>query len=260
MNLQHLQPAIAIRHANLDLTVKSARPTQSRIYRIRTIRRPDHHHLSPRLETIHQRQELRRNSFLYLSSDLFSLRRNRINLVDEDDRRRILLCFLENVPQPFLAFSIIFAHDLWSAYAEKVRVRLTRNRSSYQSLPRAWRSMKQDTFRRLDSQSLKQLRMSQRELNHLPDLLDHGSQTANVLVTDLGNRTDWFFDLFADKNLRSLSNNDGLSGRTRISHNQIDSPSHDIDRNEVSPRQNPPLQELAKILFSANDTERLCRS
>src|SRR6266516_4311995 len=100
--------------------------------------------------------------------------------------------------------------------------------------------MKQDTLRRLDSQSLKQLRMSQRELNHLPDLLDHGSQTANVLVTDLRNRTNWFLDLFTDKNLRSLSNNHGFSGRTRISHNQIDSPSHDIDRNEVSPRQNRP--------------------
>src|SRR6266487_766848 len=82
---------------------------------------------------------------------------------------------------------------------------------------------------------------------------------SNVLVTDLRNRTNWFLDLFTDKNLRSLSNNHGFSGRTRISHNQIDSPSHDIDRNEVSPRQNPPLQELAKILFPADDTERLCR-
>src|SRR6266699_3796406 len=122
MNLQHLQPAIAIRHANLDLTVKSARPTQSRIYRIRTIRRPDHHHLSPRLETIHQRQELRRNSFLYLSSDLFSLRCDRINFVDEDDRRGILLCFLENVPQPLLALTVILAHDLRPTNTEKVRV------------------------------------------------------------------------------------------------------------------------------------------
>src|SRR5436189_4130853 len=119
--------------------------------------------------------------------------------------------------------------------------------------------MKQDTFRRLYSQSLKQFRMSQWELNHLTDLLDHGSQTAYVLIADLGNRTDWFLDLFTDKNLRSLSNNHGFSRRTRISHNQIDSPSHDIDRNEVSPRQNPSLQELAKILFPADDTERLCR-
>src|SRR5438046_3993350 len=119
--------------------------------------------------------------------------------------------------------------------------------------------MKQDTFRRLYSHSLNQFRTSQSDLNHLTDLLDHGSQTAYVLVADLGNRTDWFLDLFTEKNLRSLSNNHGFSGRTRISHNQIDSPSHDIDRNEVSPRQNPPLQESAKILFPADDTERLCR-
>src|SRR6266568_1183689 len=130
MNLQHFQPAITIRHADLDLAVKPARPTQRGIYRIRTIRRPDHHHLPPRLETIHQGQELRGNSLLYLSGDLFSLRRNRVNLVDEDDRRSILLRFLENVPEPLLALTIILAHNLWTADAEKVRIRLTRYRSS----------------------------------------------------------------------------------------------------------------------------------
>src|SRR5438128_10333674 len=119
--------------------------------------------------------------------------------------------------------------------------------------------MKQDTSRRFDSQSLKQFRMSQRKLNHLPDLLDHGSQTAYVLVADLGNRADWFLDLLADKNLRSLSNDHRFRWRTRVSHNQVDSPSHDIDRDEVPPRQNPSLQELAKILFPADNTERLCR-
>src|SRR6266550_1939143 len=62
--------------------------------------------------------------------------------------------------------------------------------------------MKQDTFRRFDSQSLKQFRMSQRKLNHLPDLLDHGSQTAYVLVADLGNSADWFLDLSADNTER----------------------------------------------------------
>src|SRR5438309_1697907 len=46
--------------------------------------------------------------------------------------------------------------------------------------------MKQDSLGGLDTQSFKQLRMSQRELNHLPDLLDHRSQTAYVLVADLG--------------------------------------------------------------------------
>src|SRR6266568_2082826 len=119
--------------------------------------------------------------------------------------------------------------------------------------------MQQDPLRCLDSQSLKQLRMSQRELDHLPDLLDYGSQTANVLVTDLRNRTDWFFDLFADKNLRSFSNDHRFRRGTCVRHNQVDSPSHDIDRDEVPPRQNPSLQELAKILFPADNTERLCR-
>src|SRR5437016_9162274 len=119
--------------------------------------------------------------------------------------------------------------------------------------------MKQDTLRRFDSQSLKQFRMSQRKLNHLPDLLDHGSQTAYVLVADLGNSADWFLDLFADKNLRSFSNDLGSRRGTCVRHNRVDSPSHDIDRDEVPPRQNPSLQELAKILFPADNTERLCR-
>src|SRR2546425_10423147 len=101
--------------------------------------------------------------------------------------------------------------------------------------------MKQDTFRRFDSQSLKQFRMSQRKLNHLPDLLDHGSQTAYVLVADLGNRANRFLDLLADKDLGSFGNNHSYGVRTRIGHDQVDSPSHDIDRDEVSPRQNPSL-------------------
>ena len=58
--------------------------------------------------------------------------------------------------------------------------------------------MKEDTFRRFNPESLKQFRMSQRELNHLPDLLDHGSEPANVLVADLGNSANRFLDLFTD--------------------------------------------------------------
>src|SRR6267143_505325 len=134
MDLQYFQPAIAIWHANLDLTVKPARPTQRRINSVRTVRRSDHHHLPARLETIHKRQQLRRNPFLYLPRDLLSLRRDRINFVDEYDRGSILLRFLEHVTQPLLALTIVLAHDLRSADAEKIRIRLTRDSSSEQRL------------------------------------------------------------------------------------------------------------------------------
>src|SRR5207302_11360864 len=119
-------------------------------------------------------------------------------------RMSILLRLLDHVPQPLLALTIILAHDLRPTNAHKVRIGLARNRPSEQCLSRAWRSVKQDTLRCFNPKSLKQFRMSQRELYHLPDLLNHGSQTSDVLVADLWYSPARFLDLLANKMLGSF--------------------------------------------------------
>src|SRR2546422_5409977 len=96
---------------------------------------------------------------------------------------------------------------------------LARNRPREQSLSSARRPVKQDSFRSLDAQSLEQLRMPQRKLNHLPDLLDYRPQPADVLITDLRNSADRFLDLLTDKNLGPLGDDHSLRRRTSIRHN-----------------------------------------
>src|SRR6266567_5617547 len=102
--------------------------------------------------------------------------------------------------------------------------------------------------------------MPQGQFDHLSDLLYDRAQPANVLVANPRYSPDRLFDLVPYNNLSAFSDNYRLSRRTSVGYDQVHGSSHYVDRNIVASRQDPPLQQLAQILFPPNDAERFSRS
>ena len=192
MYLQNFQSSCAVWHRNLYFPVKPAAASQRRLDSIHTVRRSDDDYLSPLFQAVHQREQLRDHAPFHLACHLFALRCDRVYLVNENNRRRILFRILENLPQVLLALAIPLGHDFRAADGYEVRPALVRHCPRKQCLACAWRTVKQHAAWRLYTQPFEKLRMPQRQLNHLADLLDNPFHPADVLVCD--SRHSTFFN------------------------------------------------------------------
>src|SRR5690606_23611165 len=70
VNGEDLAPPGLVGYADDDLAVEAPRPAQRLIERIDPIGGADHHHVLPRLEPVHQGQQLRHDAPLDLAGDL----------------------------------------------------------------------------------------------------------------------------------------------------------------------------------------------
>ncbi|PON70329.1 hypothetical protein TorRG33x02_256950 [Trema orientale] len=235
VNPKYLKSSDLVRDTNVYLPIESAEPSKSRVNAVGTICGANNDDMRTRFESIHERQKLRNNPLLNFSLRLLSLRRNRIDLVNEYNRRSILLCLLESFPQIALALPRQLRHDLWPVDAEKERTGLIRNRSSNQSLPSSGRAVQENPLRRLNSNRLKQLRMSQWQLHQFSNLSHLLPNAANIVVTDLiqsllvlpPHRLPITEDL-------SVGRNNTVLGRVSLDNLELDTPHSSSHKEEVS--------------------------
>src|SRR5436309_630692 len=189
VNLQDLLPSHPVRHSDLDLAVETTGPAQRGIDRLVPIRRADHDDLATAGEAVHQREELGDDPTLDLAGDLLTFRRDRVEFVDEQDARGVLLRLLEFLTKAFLALPVVLRHDLRALNRIEVRARLVRDGLRDEGLARPRRAIKEHPFRWIDAEPLEQFRVLQRELDHLADFHQLLFQPADVLVRH-GRRED----------------------------------------------------------------------
>src|SRR5690606_8929097 len=91
-----------------------------------------------------------------LAADVLPLRRDRIDLVDEDDRRLAALGLFEYLAQAFLALAIGGAHDLGPVDDEKFRVAFVGDRLGEPGLARSGRTVQQHALGRVDAEASEQ--------------------------------------------------------------------------------------------------------
>src|SRR3989304_7486033 len=120
MNLEHFVSSLLVWNAYLNFPVKPSRSPQRRIKSTWPIGGTYNYHVSPSRQTVHQRQELCDNAPFNLASDLLTLRRYRVQLIDEYYAWRVLLGLLENLPQPCFVFSVDFTHYFLTVYSLNV--------------------------------------------------------------------------------------------------------------------------------------------
>src|SRR2546428_5358446 len=106
MNLEYLQPSLLVGDFDLDLPIEPSRAPQGGVDRVRPVCRCDNDDLPPRFQAIHQGEQLADDAAFNFARHFLSLRRDRVDLVDEYYRRRLLLRLLENLSQPSLRFTV----------------------------------------------------------------------------------------------------------------------------------------------------------
>jgi hypothetical protein len=99
VNAKDFETSRLVWDADVDLTVKASKATQSGIDRIRAIGGGHDDDIRSLLQTVHQSQQLRDDAPLDFSSDFVALRGDGVQLVDEDDRRRVLLGLFEGLTE-----------------------------------------------------------------------------------------------------------------------------------------------------------------
>jgi len=212
------------------------------------------------LQSVHQREELRDHPTLDLAGDLVPLRCDAVQFVDEDDARGVFLGLLEDVSEVLLALSVEFGHDLGARDRMEVRVRLRGDGLREQGLPGPRRAMEEDAFRRLDAEPLEQLRMAQREFDHLADLPDLGAEPADVLVVDLRDLRPFLFRrLLRDLDFRARFDQDGVGPGREGRDDELEFAAHDAHAEDIPARDDASLEDLDHVLLPAHDPDRLRR-
>ncbi len=186
MDAEDLAPAGLVRDTDDDFAVETAGATQRLVESFGPVGRRDDHRVLPRRDPVEQGEQLGDQPFLGLAAHLAALGRDRIDLVDEDDRGRRLRRLLENLAQPPLALAIGRAHDLGAGDREEPRRAFVRDRARQHRLAGPGRAVQQHALGRVDPEALEQLGMAQRQLDHLAQLVDRVLHSAEIVVGDVG--------------------------------------------------------------------------
>jgi len=99
--VKDFEARVAIRYGNGDFAIEAAGAPEGRVDAVGDIRCGDYNDLPAGLQAIHQGQELRHDPALdlFFSAHFFAFRRDGVNLIDEDDCRRMRLGILKDLPQ-----------------------------------------------------------------------------------------------------------------------------------------------------------------
>ena len=112
VNAEDFATAVLVGDADHDFAVETARSAQGLVDGVGAVGGGDDDQIGTRFQPVHQREQLGDEALFSLARHPVAFGRDRIDLVDEDDRGRAAGGFLEYLPQPLLALAIARSHDL----------------------------------------------------------------------------------------------------------------------------------------------------
>ena len=187
VHLQDLHAALLVRRVDHDLPVESAGPQQRRIEHVGPIGGRQHDHPFVAGESVHLGQDLiERLLALVVAADrprAAARPADRVDLVDEDDRRRHFPRFGKEFADAAGADADDHLDELGGAGAEERHFRLAGGGACEQGLSGPWRSGEQDTFRSPRTQPAIFLRVLQ-EVDDLIDLGLHLVDPGDIIKRD----------------------------------------------------------------------------
>jgi hypothetical protein len=125
------------------------------------------------------------DSSLDLAVDFFSVWCDRIKFINENDCWAVLFSLFKSFSEISFSLAGHLGHDLWTINQEKEGASLICNSSGNESLSGPWWAIKKHSSWWLDTQSLEQLRMSQRKFNHFSDQCHLFSAASDIIVSNL---------------------------------------------------------------------------
>ena len=180
---QYLLLCTQIWHSKRDLLVEPTCTAQPGVDRIDSIRCAKHKHVMRRVcKSIETCDELCDNPPLHLLLRRLPPRRDRVDLVDKDDARRLRFrSHFEDVADFCLRLARNPRDKLWSGDLKHRQVELPGDSRSQHGLSTACWPVNQNTSDGLHAEVLEQFRMEQRIFDELPDILNNVVDPTNVL-------------------------------------------------------------------------------
>src|SRR5205823_2310076 len=171
VDAENFLAAREIRRGDEHLAVETAGPQQRGVQVLEPVRSAHHNDLLARLEAVELDQELvQRLILLAREAGAGALRADGIQLVDEDDRRRVLAGLLEQLPDPSGAEPGEHLDECRRALREEFRARLACDRLREQRLAGARRAVEQNPLRYARPESAEASRVAQ-EVDDLGQLV-----------------------------------------------------------------------------------------
>jgi len=186
VNADDLAPTGLVGHADHDLAVEPAGAAKRLVDRLGAVGSGDDDQILARLDPVHQCQQLCHQPFFGLAADLPALGGDRVDLVDEDDRRCRFCRFLENLAQALFRFAIGRAHDFRTRNVEELSVAFVGDGLGQPGLAGPGRAMQQHPLWRIDPQALEEFGVAQRQFDHLAQRIDRLAHPAEVVISDVG--------------------------------------------------------------------------
>ncbi len=151
-----------VRLLNEDLPVETARAKERRIEVLEPVRRGHHDHLVARAEPVELDEQLVQCLILLAVVRVTaSSPADGVELVDEDDRRRVLPRLFEQLADPRRAEAGVHLHERRSALREEARTRGIGDRLGGKRLAGSGRPVQEDPLRHARAQTLEALRVAQ---------------------------------------------------------------------------------------------------
>jgi hypothetical protein len=176
VHFQDRLPPGAVRRLHEDAPVEAPGPEQSLVEHVRPIGRSDHDHARRRIEAVHLGQDLiqRLLALVVAAAEARDPGRprapDRVELVDEDDRRRSLLRLGEQVAHARGSDPDDRLHELRRGDREEGCICLSGNRAREQRLAGARRAGQEDAARN-PATELAVLRRTAKEVDHFGQLV-----------------------------------------------------------------------------------------
>ena len=151
MDGEYLAPPVFVGDADDNLAVETAGTSQCLVNSLGPVGGRDHHKIGARFQPVHQRKQLCDQPLFGFALHLVALWRNRIDLVDKQDRRRSLSRRLKHFAQLFFRFAVSGTHNFGAVDQEKLGFAFVRNRARQPCLAGARRPVQQNPARRIDA-------------------------------------------------------------------------------------------------------------
>lgn len=228
VNLEDVEASVLVGVRELDLSVDTARSQQSIVKDVNSVGRHDNLDLVRCLETIELVEQLKHGSLHLRVTPLTAAHSGAtdgVDLVHEDDGRRMLSCHDEEFSHHPGTFTDVLLHELRATDSDELTIGVVSDGSGQQGLAGTRRTIEQDTLGLCDTERVEDLGMLDRQLDDLLDFLYLLLETANHVISGVGNLLDLHeSDERVDLGRQYLVDHEGLAlaGDTRVGRQQLD--------------------------------------
>ncbi len=253
VDAQDLHAALHVRAIEDHLAVEAAGAQQSRVEDVRPVGRRDHDHARVRVEAVHLDEDLVEGLLALVVAAAeagAALAADRVDLVDEDDARRVALGLVEQVAHAAGADADEHLHELGAGDAEEGHAGLAGDRAGHERLAGARRAHQEDAARDARAERVELLGV----LEELHDLLE-----LRLGLVDAGHVRERHDGLVAEEHPGpALAEAHGLVvGALGLPHHEEEEAADQQDRQEGPDQQADPLARLRCLLAREGDRRGL---